>query len=347
MARLFRLWGKKRGHRRTGSKLLGGLGEVLFYAALFLLGSILMVATVTVRIIHADRWGGVFTDWTFWLPVLIAAAFIVIGGIGVVYSVLQVGASRERRSSLVRRAADIELLSDTLLSPKDYPTLPRDTDITNSPGVALAYRLPIAQSPSWRFFAVAAFCLPLIALASVLVVLTIDSHQIGKPEWVLTAFTIPTAIAGVWAVYYFLNQLLMHTGIGPTSVEVSDHPLLPGRTYQVFISQAGRLKVEALELRLVCEEEATYQQGTNIRTEAKRVFEQTVLRQEDFLIDLGMPFETETQLRMPIDVMHSFKSNSNAVTWKLVVRGDVKGWPAFHRSFPLVVYPARNGKKSA
>ena len=35
MRRPFRWWGKKRGQRRTGSKLLGSVGEALFFGLLF------------------------------------------------------------------------------------------------------------------------------------------------------------------------------------------------------------------------------------------------------------------------------------------------------------------------
>jgi len=41
--------------------------------------------------------------------------------------------------------------------------------------------------------------------------------------------------------------------------------------------------------------------------------------------------------------MHSFRSGHNEVSWKIVVKGDVAGWPDYERSFPLIVYPCVNG----
>ena len=38
--------------------------------------------------------------------------------------------------------------------------------------------------------------------------------------------------------------------------------------------------------------------------------------------------------------MHSFQSNHNEVNWKLIVKGDVVGWPSYERVFQIVVTPA-------
>ncbi|NJO14086.1 MAG: hypothetical protein HC870_02780, partial [Rhizobiales bacterium] len=67
-------------------------------------------------------------------------------------------------------------------------------------------------------------------------------------------------------IYYCSKQFLIATGIGPTLVEISDYPFYPGRVYRLFLSQGGRLTINSLEVLLVCDEKATYQQGTNTRT---------------------------------------------------------------------------------
>ena len=51
------------------------------------------------------------------------------------------------------------------------------------------------------------------------------------------------------------------------------------------------------------------------------------------------PFEAEVQLQLPSEAMHSFHSTHNAVSWRLVLRGVPKRWPAFERVFPVVVFP--------
>src|SRR5687768_6591901 len=77
VARWFRFVEKKRGLRRTGSNWLGGLGEAVFFASLFLLGTLLLSVLVGTHLVRPDpaRFalgvGG-------WLLVLVTASSIVL-----------------------------------------------------------------------------------------------------------------------------------------------------------------------------------------------------------------------------------------------------------------------------
>lgn len=339
MARIIRLWEKKRGDRRTGSKLVGGLGEGLFFGTLFLLGSLSLAYLAASQLLTATP-QFYQPGFGFWLMVLVMASLTLMGGSGVVFTVLQLGTSAERRSAMVRRAADLELLGETLPSRREYPTLPREANLTNSPGIRLAYRLPVIHAGAWVLFAATGFFLVWNGIATGLVVIAARSHIADRPDWFLTAFVLPFLAIGVWATYFFVQQMLLHTGIGPSNLEISDLPLRPGKTYRLFLSQAGRLRVRSLALLLVCEEEATYRQGTDIRTERCRVHRDVVFRAEDFTIEPGKAFEREFELRVPADAMHSFQARHNAVHWMLEVQGDVESWPTFQRCFPVVIYPA-------
>jgi hypothetical protein len=172
-----------------------------------------------------------------------------------------------------------------------------------------------------------------------MVAFAVRGHLAGKPEWFLTFFCIPFIAIGFFLIYGFFHQLLVTTGIGPTLMELSDHPLHPGGEYQLFLSQTGRLSVNCLTLSLICEEEATYRQGTDTRTESSKVFQQEILRQENFEIPPGIPFEIQIELRIPESAMHSVASAHNRIGWTLVVNGDVEGWPNFERSFPVILFP--------
>ena len=137
IARGFRLWGKKRGDRRTGSHLVASFGEGIFFGVLFLLGSISLTVLVTVHVV--DPATEVFRiGFGFWLLMLVLASFILLGGGGMCYTALQAGVSAERRSALARRAATIDLIGNALPSAQDYPSVPRDGQLTDSPGVTLA-----------------------------------------------------------------------------------------------------------------------------------------------------------------------------------------------------------------
>ena len=346
MRRPFRWWGKKRGQRRTGSKLLGSVGEALFFGLLFLLGVVSLAALITNQISQtAPEALGV--GFGFWLMAIVLSSFVVLGGGGIIYTALRVGTSAERRSAIAHRAANIDLIHDARPLPKDFPALPSDADLTNSPGIELTYRLPLAHSPLWQLTAAAVFCLVCNGFVAVLLVYVINGSYFSNSlaDWRIKFVVNPLLGLGaigvaVWSIRHFLRQMLLHTGVGPTIVEISHHPLFPGQSYQLYFSQSGRLKMRKLEVFLVSEEEATYHQGTDIRTESCIVHEQLVFRREDFYIEPGVAFEYNCTFSVPDHAMHSLQSPHNRVLWKLIVKAEAESWPTLTRSFPVVVYPA-------
>ncbi len=217
--------------------------------------------------------------------------------------------------------------------------MPHDENLTNSPGTQLKYRLPINISHGWKLFAATTVCLIWNALAALFVVIAVRAHWRGHPDWWLDLFIVPLVAAGAFLIYYFIRALLIATGIGPTQIEISDHPLLPGKSYDVCISQAGHLSMQSFRATLECEEIADYRQGTDTRTDRCVVYRQPLFHADNFEILPGTPYVALCQLRVPLRQMHSFKSDHNEVQWKLVVRAEMAGWPSFERSFPVVVYP--------
>jgi hypothetical protein len=244
---------------------------------------------------------------------------------------------------LVKKASRIELTDGDEADRERLPCIPSDANLTNSPGVKLRYRLPIVQSPAWRLMFASVFCLIWNFSAGLLVWFAAKSFVVGEPEWFLTMFTIPFLAISAWSIRDFVRQWVIQAVIGPTNVEVSDHPLRPGRSYQFYLSQAGRLSMKSLALDLVCEEAVSYRQGTDVRSETRTVFDRQIYRWTDFKIDPGLPFEHELVLDIPAQAMHSFQSEHNAVNWRLEVRGVPEAWPPFQRSFPLIVHPRDDG----
>lgn len=346
MSRLFRVWGKKRGHRRSGSPWLGTVGEILFSGALFVLGTLSLTGLILTQTFNV---ASPFSPGLgFWVLALVSSSFILLGGGGVVWAILHVSATRERRSALARRAAKLDLRGDgesphgRPLRP-DFPNIPSDANLTNSPGVKLKYRLPIIHSPAWRLIFASVFGLIWNISAAFLIYFAVRSLLSGSPQRFLVLFIIPFVAIGVWVVRDFVRQVLIHTGIGPTNVEISGHPLRPGSVYDVYVSQGGRLAMRSFALSLVCEETATSRQGTDLRTDAKVVFDQQIFRQTGFRIDPGLPFEHQCRAEIPKHAVHSFQSEHNAINWRLVIRGDAESWPAFERAFPVIVYPPDDG----
>ncbi len=338
LSRYFRLVGKKRGARRTGSPVAAGVGEAFFYGTLVLIGSaglgLLMVWELIPPTVLPP-----LTGWAFGLLLAVLAALVVIGGVGVILTVLEVGASAERRAALRQQASQFELLRESRSSARDYPGVPRPADLTNSPGVKLAYRLPASSAPAWGLVLATILGLVWNAVGVALIFVAINSHRTGEPLWFLTVFVIGFVVLGAWGMYYFLRELRVATGIGPTSMEISDMPLQPGRQYEIWLLQRGRHAIRSLEVSLVCEEEAIFHQGTNVRTERREVRRQPVFRNENVAVRPEAPYEHRSTLQAPGDAMHSFQSSHNAIRWKLVVEGEAEGWPRFERCFPILLYP--------
>ena len=332
--RRVRLWHKKRGARTTGSRFLGGAGEATFYACLFSVGAIAFGQ----MIYDVARGKPIFSNTaTFWLWVLVIASLIVTGIGGFIFSISRVATSDERRLALAKRAKNIELLPQS--APKGLPTVPSAANLTNSPGVTLKYRLPVSERSIWRVPFAATFCVLWNAMFCWMAAVLVHQSRTNDVEWMLAALALPVSVVGVASIYQLAKQVMMATALGPTGLEISDHPLRPGDNYQVQLSQTGNTHMKLLEVLLVCEEEATYAQGTDTRLERRRVFEKGILREENFDIRAGSTFDRQCELQLPLDAMHSFQAEHNAILWRIVVRGAAKRWRAFNREFPIVVYP--------
>ena len=270
---------------------------------------------------------------------MIPASFVVIGIGGLVYTALHWGKSAERRAAAVRSVPAAELFDLPATVDPKYPYIPDGSEITSSPGTRLAYRLPLTHSPGWTLFGLLAACVAWNGAVSVFVVMAVRSFFAGAPDWLMTLFIVPFLVVGVALVVVFARLLRQTAGIGPTLVEISDHPLLPGHGYRLFLSQSGNLTLKSIEVSLACEEEAVFRQGTNARTESREVFRQSLHAGGGAIIRPGEPLEAECDLPIPAEAMHSFRASHNQVQWKLMVRGEIVGWHGFQRSFPVVVRP--------
>lgn len=277
-------------------------------------------------------------SWWLWLVLVVPISFILLGGGGLLYCLMRWGKSAEqlaaaRSGGRLERSGEFET---------DYPNLPPGADMTNSPGTRLRFRLPISATSTWILVGLLIACVAWNGCVAAFGVSLAADLLAGRPQWLPTLVMTPFALGGLALAFLFVRQLLITTGIGPTLLEISDHPLRPGETSRLFVSQAGRLRMNALIVELVCQEYVQYRQGTDTRTETQDVFCQELYQRAQFDIHRVEPLEVECEFMIPPQMMHSFKSDNNEVRWHLRVRGDVAGWPDFTRSFPVVVYPSRS-----
>ncbi|MCA9189458.1 MAG: hypothetical protein R3E01_16575 [Pirellulaceae bacterium] len=340
LASKLRLWQKKRGNRRTGSPIVARVGETVFFAALFLLSATILVAAITFRLLPSLKPRTWTQGQSFWLLVFALGSLAILSATRLIYRLLVHRTSAERRKALARRASELDPRADRGPALRDYPTIPQNANLVNSPGITLAYRLPIASSPIVRTWISAVAAMILSGLTAVVAVVVYQQfQQEGSISWLMLLLVLPMLVATIWCVKDFFYCLVLFNSVGPTQVEVSDLPLIPGQRYAVFLSQAGQVNVVALTMKLVCQEEVTYREGTDVRTERREVAERTVLECRDFTIKAGIPFEYQAEFFLPDEAMHSFKAPNNAIRWQLVVTGKYRKWPPTQRVFPLIVIP--------
>jgi hypothetical protein len=275
----------------------------------------------------------------FWLLVLISSSFIGIGAVGFFYRVLSVAYSDEHRSALANKTTEGKN-AKTAKRDSHPPMVPDLHPFTDSPGVRLTFRLPGTRPETRELVLGSLFVLAWDALTMFLTVFAFGKLFSGKPDWFLTLLAVPMFIyVGFRVTRWFFLGFLRATGIGPTTIEIDDLPLMVGEHYKLSLVQYGRLAVKKLSIALVCEEVATYHFGTDTRTERQEVFRRQVLEQGRCRIDWGRPLELACEFCLPDNAMHSFQSPHNAVSWKFIVEGEANRWPSYCRSFPVVVYP--------
>lgn len=343
MAKWVRLWGKKRGTRMSGWWVVGSVSEAAFFGALFILG----IVSLTIVVSSQVFWPGssmLSIGFGFWLMVIASTSFIVIGLTAFVLQVSQTLASPEQRSVIVdkaKREHQRRARGEQSPQPANLPNL---RSLTDSPGIKLAYRLAIQRGETTPLLLSSLFSLAWNTMVAVLMVIAVENHLSGNPDWFLTVLLVPFAAVSFFSTRWFFISFRRQSGVGPTTVEISDLPLLPGRTYRIYICQYGRARFERYQISLVCFEETTYQQGTDVRTErvetARIAIEPELSDSHNVLVaDPENPLEMDCQFQLPVDMMHSFQGRHNAIVWKIVIEGEVKKWPSFCRGFPVVVYP--------
>jgi len=280
---------------------------------------------------------------TSWLLLFIPGALVMVGSVGLAFRVATLGKSTERRAVMHAQRKTVELFDETPQVAPEWPTIPTDRDVTNSPGTKLAYRLPIETSPGWKLAGTAIACAVWNLATALLTSVALRDHLDGDPNWLLSVLTVPFVLTGAWLVFYVIRLWVNTTGVGPPRVEISAHPLLPGESYStyVWLPQSGQLRFDRFTMSLVCEERSVYRLGTDSQSMLQRVYQRPVLGGDELTIHRNEPYEATATFTVPESAMHSFRSGHNSVDWKLVLRGSIKGWPDYERAYPLVVHPRR------
>lgn len=343
--------------RDTNRRWLAGIVEALFAAALLLTGVTLLVINLTLSII--DRLP--HDSPTYFVSYLLLSLVMIGLGAAWIFRLLwHVGVSAEYRGAIAAQTSELKIFQELRQPREDLPTVPLDRR-PPTPGKTLPFRLAPSPRNVWGLVASGSFSIVSICLLTVLALVCAKSFGIGGswvnqieqiseritsknlPElpkpWFGVGLMVALLPATVWLIYQFLRQLLKLAGIGPSLVEVSKYPLRPGERCDLYLSQTGRVRLQLLDVELICQENVTYNQGTDIRTETQVVFNQRLLRKRGVMLLAGQPFSETLELAIPETAMHSFSSPNNRIQWKIVITAKAKNWPRLKRTFTITVYP--------
>jgi hypothetical protein len=290
--------------------------------------------------------------WGLYYLLIGPILFLLVGGAGIHHSWKKRGRTAEppglERTPQAGRGA--------LVAGPDLATVPA-LDLSQSPGSTLTYRLPSSTQPGRNLLGCLFSTLYWSGVAAPVAVIVIAGWfgvnwaQPGPPwpiELIVSLFALAGLVAIVFLIYFGIAELLVAIGVGPTTVEISRHPLEPGARCEVFLAQGARrtMRINRLQVACVCEEQAACSNRNGAaKTETRRVYEREVLAREQFTLQPALPLEARAELRVPDGAMHSFQTAHNRVRWKLIVQGDIAGWPDFEREFPIVVHPSKGTPK--
>ncbi len=273
---------------------------------------------------------------------LLSFSFVVLGLVGFVQSFRSDILSPERKISSANKPKNSPIQSLVGGMPQSaWPTVPDDQLINESPGTNLAFRLPLGSQPFFPFLGYTLLTVAVNAVAWSVLVHSAFNAELERMDWPLeTALRIAFCLVGVALFVGLAQKILAALRLGPTLLEISDHPLYPGRRYRILLQQSGALRFHRLAIDLVCEEIARFRQGTDTVTSRKDVFRQTLFAREDFETTPALPLNQEFFVQIPRGAMHSLRLENNEILWKLHVSATTAVGPNFFRECPVIVRPA-------
>lgn len=276
--------------------------------------------------------------WWVWPVTLIPASLLAVGIFGIVASLMQVATSAERRSLVTVKAMRLDPLRDTPDASKTLPTGLREDE---SPGIRYAHRLPAVGTAGWRMAGLMMVCAIWNMLLAFFVYVASLQYLNNESPWLALGLVVVLGLVGVWLAFHLIREFWNRRGIGQSHVEISSHPLALGGEYQAYLMQTGNMQLRTLLVELVCEESASYQQGTDSRTSVEVVYRQELRKWRGLRVEASQPFETEMTFTIPATAMHSFRSPHNQIRWMLLVRGETNRRQEMYRQFGLLVQPAK------
>lgn len=263
--------------RRWSQKFWGNATEVVFDAILVWVSVVILVWSLVGQI---QAWPGYSplspAQWATRL--VLCSGLLTIGGFRLLRMLFLHSGSAEQRSRMLQRAFDLDYLKSESPANQQLPSIPGPPVQLLSSGSRLRFRLHFVRQSFWRLAGLAAFSLLMVIVTTVNGAVIWGDLRFGQVDRIALTSVLMLAMSWltVWLVWQTGKTLVRQVRLGPTIVEVSQHPLRIGQDCQLFLRQLGDIHLEQLKVMIECVEESTYQQGTDIRSERRIVYCQTL-----------------------------------------------------------------------
>jgi len=325
--------------RRVTKNFWGNASDAVFSVILLGVGFVLLT-WFAVGLVIAGRDMALVALATRIVGILFSGSVALIGTFRLIRVLYVNSGSPEHRSQFLQQAFDLEYLRPFETAQSATPTVPQLAPGQIGHGQRLKFRLLSRDLSRGRLGGLAVFSIVMLGVCTVLVAVIWDQwNQMGLQRLSLTlGFLVVLAVVTGWLLRKTGRHLVTQIQLGPTILELSQHPLLPGGDYQFFFQQFGEIQLERLEVVLECVEQSTYRQGTDMCTHQHTAYSEVLAELNDVqLADPGAYLEVDFQL--PAAAMHSFSSSNNRIGWRFVVKGAKPGCLEFKREFPILVLP--------
>jgi hypothetical protein len=224
---------------------------------------------------------------------------------------------------------------------KLFPTIPDPASINDSPGTHLAYRLPISQISVIRIIGLSLLSVFWNIIAWVVLFSVFLGNAEPPSSLVSRVFAVVFFLLGLGIIVWVINLAMTAFVVGATLLELSDHPIIPGRSYRLYLMQLGAFRIKDFTVTIICEEIARFRQGTDTITTHKEVFRKSLFHKTDFETQTDMPLVEETRFSLPYGAMHSFFTEHNEIRWKINIQADILHRPNLNRDCPIIVRPSQ------
>ncbi|MFZ5572470.1 MAG: DUF3592 domain-containing protein [Thermodesulfobacteriota bacterium] len=177
-------------------------------------------------------------------------------------------------------------------------------------------------------------------IVSVFVFQAIQGWRSGNPDLFLSLFLIPFVLIGAVLFFSVFYYLLAFFNPRPQIMLLDDGVRLGERIGLRWRTEGRVTAIHRFRLVLTGEESATYRRGTDSCTDKREFYRQDLIASENpATIRSG-----ELSFVIPADSMHSFKSEHNAIIWKISLHYDIPRWPDTQEDFEMEVQPMEIGR---